>query len=241
MEKSSNTKGNLLVGSFLIILGLLFIIDNYDLLDYEISGLIFRWESFLIFIGIVLIVSKSNEKTGIVIATIGIFFLGMDLYDFKFKGFLYDYWPIIVILIGIYFIYKKSADKKEVEEETDSGKEFANENADQILNRTFIFTEESIHLNSPKFSLSDSFFLFSALKLFFRNDQTNKSILINNTLILSSNILYFPSDWRVIDSSVNILAEVKDQRKKPDKFSEAPVTIVLKGANILGSIKIKEL
>lgn len=242
IEKHGNSKGRAIIGSLLIILGLLFILDNYNVLDYDISYYVFRWESFLIFIGIVLVVSDSNSSTGVVLIAIAVFFLSMDSFNFAFSEFIYAYWPILVILFGFYILYQRSEDKKQ--EEKDVLKivaENTTDNDSTLLKRTTIFSDESISITSDKFSLSNCFLLFSSLKFFFNSKQTNKSILLNNTLILSELELIIPSNWKVIDKSVNILGELKDYRRNIEPSSEKNITVIIKGAIILGSIKIREL
>ena len=158
IEKHGNSKGRAIIGSLLIILGLLFILDNYNVLDYDISYYVFRWESFLIFIGIVLVVSDSNSSTGVVLIAIAVFFLSMDSFNFAFSEFIYAYWPILVILFGFYILYQRSEDKKQ--EERDVLKivaENTTDNDSTLLKRTTIFSDESISITADKFSLSNCF------------------------------------------------------------------------------------
>ena len=51
IKQASN--GRFWLGIILVVLGALFIADNFDLLPYEIMDNIFRWQFILIIIGII--------------------------------------------------------------------------------------------------------------------------------------------------------------------------------------------
>lgn len=240
--KSNVIKGKMIAGSFLIFLGLFFILDNYNILNYNVSHYLFRWETFLIAIGVILIISKSNISTGFLLVLFGGSFIALETFDYRFTKFIFNYWPILVILFGFYILYKKSENKK-IEDPDEIKDDQINSVKNDIPNlyKTIIFSDESINITNPKFSFCQCFLLFSSLKLFFNEEQSNKSILMNNSVFLSSLTIRVPKGWRVIDNTTNLLGETKDARENIDKNSENQVTVLLKGTNFFGSIIIKEI
>ena len=83
------------LGITLVVLGGLFLLDNYGVINFDIPYWIFKWQSILILIGILLIVNSRNKSVGLILITIGTL------------GFFPELWPLLLILLGIFILYKR--------------------------------------------------------------------------------------------------------------------------------------
>ena len=109
MEQSNR---RLILGLVFVILGVVFLLDNLDILEFAIPRILWRWEMILIVIGGINIFSN-NYSTAFTLIGIGAFFWVIDDYNVDF----WDLWPVVLIIIGISFILKQgllSPEKKKL-------------------------------------------------------------------------------------------------------------------------------
>ncbi len=90
-------------GAVLIVLGSLFLLDNLDLFPYDLTHYIFKWQSIMIIIGMVILATKPEKNTGIVLVAIGVFFLLPEFEILRFVR-LRTWWPALLIVVGLLFI-----------------------------------------------------------------------------------------------------------------------------------------
>lgn len=108
---SSNSRSGIL-GLILIALGALFLLDNLDLIPYEISYYLFNWKGIMIMIGAVFLSTKENKSPGIILMALGGFFIMSDVLSYEFDWHWYDtrklFWPVLLIVIGLVILSRKS-------------------------------------------------------------------------------------------------------------------------------------
>jgi predicted membrane protein len=93
------------IGFVLIIIGIVILLSNIDFLPRNIHHYIFRWESFLILLGLLMIVVKGKIFSGISVLAVGAYFLADDLFMLSDEWQMW-FWPGILILMGISYIIK---------------------------------------------------------------------------------------------------------------------------------------
>ena len=101
MSRKQHSKQTL--GAILIVLGSVFLLDNLDLFPYHFAHYIFKWQSLMIIIGTVLLATKPEKNTGIVMVAIGAFFLLPEFEIFRAIN-LRTWWPAVLIVVGLLFI-----------------------------------------------------------------------------------------------------------------------------------------
>lgn len=102
---------NLTLGVLLIIFGSLFLAKNMGLLPREVFHHVFRWYSWLIMIGTIILIKHPGRPAGFVLVSIGGLFLLKDLDIFPYFE-IEHLWPIILIGAGIYYIIRQQ--KKDI-------------------------------------------------------------------------------------------------------------------------------
>ncbi len=88
----------------LIIAGLILIVKKStvlpETLDDFIDNIIFSWQMLLIVIGIIVLNGSDNKTPGIVMISVGGFFLIPELFTDFFRSFNF-FWPALFIVLGI--------------------------------------------------------------------------------------------------------------------------------------------
>jgi len=93
------------VGLVLILIGVIIFLSNFDFLPRNIHHYIFRWESFLILIGLLMIFVRGRIIGGVTVLAIGAYFLADDLFILPANWDIW-FWPSILIIMGIGYIIK---------------------------------------------------------------------------------------------------------------------------------------
>ncbi len=96
MEQSQR---RLVLGVFLIGIGVLFLLRNLDIID--LPHYFYSWQMLLIGLGAFNFLT-GNRSAGFILAGIGTVFLMPDIIHFNFR----ELWPIILIIIGISFFFR---------------------------------------------------------------------------------------------------------------------------------------
>jgi len=110
LSDQRHNERRLWLGVGIILLGLLFLANNFGILDYEIRRYIFRWEIILIVLGIIFVVSGRNRSTGIILLVIGGAFYLRDFLHYNFS-FWQVFWPTMLILAGLLILFRHHLDR----------------------------------------------------------------------------------------------------------------------------------
>ncbi|MFT5749825.1 MAG: putative membrane protein [Ancylomarina sp.] len=94
-----------IIGFVLIIIGIVILLSNIDFLPRNIHHYIFRWESFLILIGLLMIIVRGKIFSGMSVLAVGAYFLADDLFILSDEWQIW-FWPAVLILMGISYIIK---------------------------------------------------------------------------------------------------------------------------------------
>ena len=100
MDKSKNTSGKALAGIAILLVGILFLMDNLNVLELPVKNYIFSWKTLLIVIGLVIIASRQNLTGGLFLMGLGITFWLPAIFGYQFslgQVFL----PSMLVLAGV--------------------------------------------------------------------------------------------------------------------------------------------
>lgn len=107
MRKS---RGNWWIGIVIILLGIVFLLSNFGLLELSMGKLIRTyWPVILLVLGINILQGgreKGNYISGSIIIVLGLLFLGRStgIYYFDMRTFWQIFWPAVLILLGVSFM-----------------------------------------------------------------------------------------------------------------------------------------
>ena len=121
MSTREEGRGNWLFGLILLLIGGIFLIENYT--DIEIWDELWKfWPVILLIWGIKAIWQDRSIFFGIIIIVIGALFLAQYFYDFVLSENIWNFWPILIIAIGIDQIFR-SIGVRRVRQKRKAGKE----------------------------------------------------------------------------------------------------------------------
>ena len=91
------------IGLFFVLLGVALLVATNDLLNLGSMHRYFTWETALLFIGLLLLLNL-HFTGGIILLSIGVWFLQDSFYFIPDAIFRNYYWPGVIVIIGIGFI-----------------------------------------------------------------------------------------------------------------------------------------
>ncbi|MFA3782743.1 hypothetical protein ABRY23_06705 [Melioribacteraceae bacterium 4301-Me] len=225
--RSSDRNIRIVLGSLLILLGLLSLMNNLGFLTFDITDIFLTWQFFFIAFGIVLLLSTHNKIVGWVFVFIGFFNLYPDL------------WPLIFVAIGIYIILKRKKGTADYisYQKNSSGKEIS---SDYIDDFSLFGGGVKIHnIKNFKGGYITSIFGGSEINLLNCELAEGESILEVNAIFGGSTIIV-PKNWDVYINVTSIFGGFGDKRiRDPNIEFLQGRKLIIKGAVIFGGGEIK--
>lgn len=219
-----------LIGIIFIVVGAVLMANKMGIIPGNIRGIIISWPMLLIGIGAFNIFTNKSYSSGLILITIGSFFLLPKMFDIPFE--VRDmFWPAIFVAIGVIMLtvknrHKKFRDNEHSEHEIDMLTLFGGGNrkitSDQFLGGkvTSIFGGSEIDLTGSKLKEGqceiDAFTMFGGLEI------------------------SVPRGWEVQVDVVSIFGGFNDKRGPVEYSSEDGKKILLiKGFAIFGGGEVK--
>jgi predicted membrane protein len=231
MSNNRGSQGRIFWGLVLIAVGVLFLLDQMDEVDF---GYLFSryWPVIFILIGLSIIIGNGfkNVGAGIFFILFGVFFqlVRLDLLGHR----AWDYfWPSLIILAGLLILLRPGhhdEDKKKIPDVT----------VDE-LRISQVFSGTSRRVESASFKGGTAEVVFGSAEI----DMTGAKLdggqaTISLSVVLGSIELRVPSDWQVIVHGTPVLGSV-EHKAKAVSDTEKKATLYLKTSVVLGSITIK--
>jgi len=104
MENNKNTRRAIL-GIIVLVLGMILLMDNFNIFDFPIRHYILSWKTLLIVIGITMLASAKKNTGGIVLIGLGIVFWLPSVFEYQFT-IKQIFWPSVLIIIGFVMLSK---------------------------------------------------------------------------------------------------------------------------------------
>lgn len=105
-QKRKSVK-KVIVGSLLILLGIVFLGFNMGWLQAEYKAVVFSWPMLLIAIGILNFSDKCSWITGLIFTGLGVVFLLPKIPGSGIESIETIFWPVILIAAGLFVLTKK--------------------------------------------------------------------------------------------------------------------------------------
>jgi len=226
----ANIKSRVIVGLMLILIGGLFILNNYNILVFPSEYL--TWEYFFILFGLLLFTLSNNKTAGVIFTTIGLFNLFPEL------------WPLIFVLIGLYIILRKNHhsafctkfyfhNKNEIKKDEVNGKD--------IIEETAIFGGNSKIFHSDNFKGGNIVSIFGGSEINLANCKLAEGEnILDMTAIFGGTSIIVPSDWNLELDVMPIFGGFSDERiKNPSQPIDKSKTLIIKGLALFGGGEIR--
>lgn len=224
-----------LFGIVLVLLGTAWILNNFDLIPYQIETLFFNWPMLLIVLGGVFVLSNSRETTGWVLLVVGGVFWAFRVLDLSFN-FHAVFWPLIVIAIGVAVLLRSFGEKKQPRHQT------AEMDEEDVIDEVVVFGGNKRRITSKSFQGGKITSIFGGAELYFH--ETDLAVgrhVLDLFVLFGGTTLYIPRDWELKVEVVSLLGGVDDKRfydgRKPYAGDRV---LVIKGFAIFGGCEIKD-
>ncbi len=232
--QSSSQKNTLAFGLLVIAAGFVILLHQLRMLPNSVDEILFSWQMLLIGIGIFNLFSSQSRIFGYILIAVGIFFLLPDLFDLPYN-FRRNFWPVILIAVGLFVIFRHGLGKKEPmalkTEENDS----------QFIDEFNIFSgsEKKISIKNFRGGKITSIFGGSEIDLT-DAELSSETNVIELFYLFGGSSLHVPDDWNVVNKVTAIFGGFSDKRKvKTDNINDPNKTLVLRGLVMFGGGEIK--
>lgn len=223
---------NILWGIILIVVGVILGLNSLGITNIDIffDG---WWTLFIIvpcFIGLITNKDKTGDIIGLVVGVL-LLLASQDIIDFDviLKLLL----PIILIILGVSFIFKNSFNNKVNDEIKKLNK--GDKNKDNIV---AIMSGQDIRITDEKYEGYNLTAIFGGINLDLRDATIEKDIVINAVSVFGGTDILVPDDVKVKVVSSSIFGGV-DQKKKRDSDSKKEHTIYINATCVFGGVDIK--
>lgn len=236
MQTKNTFSARTVVGLLFIVAGVLVLLSQLNVFPYSLTEYVFTWPGMMIIIGIISILNSSNKTFGFVLLAIGSYFMLGNIYpEFEFSHEVF--WPVVIILFGLYLLLYKSGGKQYV-------KQYSKE---QVREQSDTIDEVAIFGGGDKVHFSDNFkggritAIFGGCEI----DLTNCKLapgdhVIDVVFIFGGGEIHVPREWKVQSDVISIFGGFSNKRKK---YVTAEVneeqTVYIKGVVLFGGGEIK--
>jgi len=235
-EYKTKTGGRIVIGGFILLMGVAFLLSNFDMIDFNIPQFIFSWPTILIVIGAIIIIN-SNDVAGYILASIGILFLLGRYYDFN----PWDFWPVLLIVVGLYILLNINKHPKSCARGSNSRSGKGVDVNDDFIDEVAIFGGGKKYISSKNFLGGKTTAIFGGLELDLLDAQLAPGEQTIDMLAIFGGVSFFiPRDWKIVVKLTPIFGGFSDERRREPSFSGSnEKVLVIKGLVLFGGGEIK--
>jgi predicted membrane protein len=226
-------------GLFLITIGVLLFMKNFNLLSFNIPPYIVTWKMLLVVIGVYALLSWKHIIGGLVMIGIGSYFLIPEILGIPPIDIV-QLWPLAFVLVGIALLMQViSPNKKKASFNLNK----KNQTKEDYMESTVIFSGDSKQISSFDFKGGTVTAICGGLEIDLVNcSLSNEKNVIEINAIMGGVTLIVPKEWNVISEIVAIMGGVADNINEMRNINIDPkAEITLTGAAIMGGVEIKRV
>ena len=216
------TSRKALAGIFIVVIGVVLLLFNLRLIPYELYFLK-SWQMLLIAIGVFNFLN-GKKTPAIIFVSVGTFFLLEEYGPYDLR----DFWPVIIILVGVAFIFRN----KPIRSSGGSNEHF--------------FDDVNIFGGGDKQFTSDmleggrviNIFGGSTIDLRDSRPLPGDPIEIEVFTMFGGCDILVPEDWKVKIEAISVFGGFSDERRAPEIHDASP-SVVIKGFTMFGAGELK--
>lgn len=219
-----NMSATWIFGVVLLVIGALLFLERTNIFfnHFYLPWWIFSWHTVFIIIGLIILTTTSNKTAGIVLVAIG----GLTL--------LPHWWPILLVLLGIYLITRSSNSNL-------SFSPFGGESSPDKIDVVTIFGGCNKFFQSDNFKGGSILAAFGGSEINLYGCKLQEGITyLDVTAIFGGTTIQAPSEWNIRIEVSPVFGGAEDKRmKSPNIVYDQSRILVVKGVAIFGGIDIK--
>ena len=192
------------VGITLIIIGVFFILDTFNIMEF--GGIISDWwPGIFIIVGLIKLQGQ-DTGAGLIFILIGALLL-LTIHDIVEWNSIWRLWPLILIFIGLSMIFKGRRNKWKLTNEKTTGDDYIHSNA--------VFGGSEHSITSQNFRGGETMALFGGVELDLRRAQiSDDGCKIHATALFGGVEIIVPDDWNVIITGTPIFGGIDSKSRR---------------------------
>jgi predicted membrane protein len=223
-------------GIIIILIGLILLGSNWGFITPGWRHIFFSWQMLLIAIGVISLSSRESWVPGVILVTIGGFFLLPRLF-FLPEHFSHLFWPVILIAFGLLIIFRKIPQMQHWRKQR--------KDPERVSREGYIY--EEVVFGDSKQRVTSQEFHGGRVSCVFGNAEINlmQAKLAEGTQVLDLNVVFggitviVPSDWKLEMKMSSVLGGFADKRTMIKEHPDPTRTLIVKGGAVFGGGEIK--
>lgn len=220
----------MVMGLFVILIGVLFTLDNFDIV--EVEHYFEFWPLILIVLGVTqLLEARRSKVSGILLVVLGSVLLLATL-DVIPVG-VFDLWPLILVFIGFNMVWGSIARRRRAELGLPAS------SSDALLSAVAVMSGVEVSSSSPDFRGGDATAIMGGCEIDLRGAtiKSGETAVLDTFAMWGGIDVYVPRGWNVSVSGFPLLGGFVDKTQQtPDP---AAGQFVIKGMAIMGGVEVK--
>ena len=227
-SRSRSVPAQIVLGGFAIAVGVLFLLDNLDIIDFHIA---LGFPLLFIVMGIIKLLDSSAPNGRL----IGVLLIGAGVVlMLKRLGFLYiswrTIWPLVLIVLGGAVVYKAVVGRRAM-----AGSVAADDNNDTIVDVTAILGGFERRITSQNFRGGEVTAVMGGCELDMRGSSIQGEAVINVFAAMGGITIKVPPDWTVVLHGTPILGGFEEKTVAPPNNGKR---LIIKGYAIMGGVEV---
>jgi len=231
--QSRGVKSQIVLGVLVIVMGLLFLLDNLDILDMHRA--ISFWPMVFIVAGVVKLYdteTRGGQLLGACLVGLGVLIIldRMDIIDFNVRTM----WPLFFIGFGIYTIYRARTGRRRIQ--IDGVKGEKDLNGEGVVDITAVLGGFERRVYTPDFRGGEITAIMGGCALDLRNSSIEKEAVVNVFAFWGGVTMKVPPDWTVVLNGTPIMGGFEEKTARPPDNSKR---LIVQGYAIMGGVEVR--
>jgi len=237
--KRNNSR--ILLGVLLVIIGMLFFADNFFCIPFHLTHYLFSLPGLFILIGIIILLNHRDGGAGYIFLIVGLVWFAARFTGIPVKILFFDFWPILLILLGLYIIFKRSGHKKVHASSMNENEAKDFEIGDDYIDEVAILGGGKRIYSSKNLKGGKVTTIFGGIDLDLLDcNLAEGRHFLDLTIIFGGVDIYLPKDWKVVVNVTPIFGGFDDNRRvDTNQVYEENKVLVIKGIVLFGGVNLK--
>lgn len=248
-----DTNGRLIAGIIILVAGLLFLLNNLNILPPQLDYYLFSWKTLLIAIGTLNLLFSHNRTGGFIMITVGLVFWIPDIIDLPMHASRFI-WPMAIIAVGLFILFNNRENRfgsrfwEEKIKDHNKGAETSTEgdtmfSQDDYIDEVAIFGGGDRRISSKSFKGGKVTSIFGGSAIHLRHAKLAPgNHKLDLFFLFGGSEIIVPADWVVKVDVVSIFGGFSDKRyvRNPEEITgNTPSVLTIKGLVLFGGGELK--
>lgn len=234
-RRERNPATQMIIGLFVIGIGLLFLVDNLGWLDLDLR--IHILPTVLIGAGI-LKAMQTRSQSGVVIG--GLMIVAGSLILLKEMGLIYigwnTLWPLLMIAAGIAVVFKSNINRSAASQSPGSPLDKAD--GESVVDYTAIMGGFKHRITTQDFRGGEITAIMGGCDLDLRQSSINGDAVLNVFVLCGGITIKVPVDWTVVFDGLPIMGGF-DEKTVPPTGPGSGKRLIVRGSVIMGGMEVR--